>query len=132
MAAPTVTQRTLGETLTTVTRQITIATGGDTDLTATNVGDVSTFTVGGTFNRLGINKVSCALDGFSGVLNFDADTDVPAINLVGYASFDFSDFIHGIPNNAGAGVTGDVFLATNGVGTADSGSIIVEYVKYTA
>lgn len=61
---------------------------------------------------------------------FDATTDVLAWELpADYSdSLDFSEFI-GIPNNAGAGKTGDINFTTVGHSTGDSYSIVMKVKK---
>ena len=61
---------------------------------------------------------------------FDATTDVLAWELpADYSdSLDFSEFV-GIPNNAGAGKTGDINFTTVGHSSGDSYSIVMKVKK---
>lgn len=58
------------------------------------------------------------------VLSWDATTDVPITGLSGRGTMDFCYF-HGLTNNAGAGVTGDITLA----GTGANITVILELEK---
>lgn len=132
MAAPTVSLSTISDSKQTVTRKITIPTGGDADLTTTLVVDISAFTTGATGTECSIKRIDWSLDGFSADLLFDADTDVVAVTLAaGTGHMDFSNIgpNAGLPNNSGAGKTGDILLATHGIGTGDAGFILLTVTK---
>lgn len=131
MPAPTVTQRTISDSYETVTKTIHIATGGDTDLTTTLIVDISAFTTGRTGTECSIRRIDWSLSGFSATLLFDATTDVPACVLAeGTGHMDFSNLIAGgLSNNSGTGKTGDILLATSGVGSADTGFITITVNK---
>lgn len=66
--------------------------------------------------------------GMSVSILWDATTDVPALILAGFGCHDFTCF-SGIPNNAGAGKTGDIRFTTNGASADDTYSIVLELVK---
>ncbi len=98
--------------------------------------DVSAFndSVGAELTRVRIIKVEAAMSGsavpWSAQLLWDADTNVPIINIGG----DVSDFdrdytdIGGLPNNASTGINGDILWSTIGVGNNDEGHITL-YMK---
>lgn len=70
------------------------------------------------------------LSGFSARLKWDADTDTVAFNLLeGEGGLDFNQVSGPINNNAGAGKTGDLVLATSGLGSGDTGTIILTMRK---
>lgn len=131
MAAPTVTVRTLVDSKDIVQSMVHIATGGDTDLTVTNVLDISAMTTGQTVSDCSIIDVKWSLNGFSATLNFDASTDVPAIVLSGNGEFNLREVNNGngITNNSGSGKNGDILLATSGVGSTDNGWILITAKK---
>jgi len=63
------------------------------------------------------------------VLDWDATTPVPAVYLTGSDHLDFKGFA-GLQNNAGSGITGDVFLTTLGWASgSQSYTIILWCVK---
>lgn len=66
--------------------------------------------------------------GMSVSLLWDASTDVRFLVLAGYGTHDFAPF-GGIPNNAGAGKTGDILFTTNGATSGDTYSIVLELEK---
>lgn len=78
-----------------------------------------------------IMNVEGYLVGFSALLEFDATTDVPAINLPGDDQFCFEldRRYSGIPNNAGTGKTGDITMTTTGLGAGDIGWFVIEVKK---
>ena len=61
---------------------------------------------------------------------FDATADVLAWEIPPDYSdtVDFSDF-NGIPNNAGAGVTGDIAFTTVGAGVGDVYTVVLKVIK---
>lgn len=75
-----------------------------------------------------IKKVHYSVAGMVATLLWDADTDVPIMDLQGDGSFDAREF-GGLQNNAGTGVTGDINLTTTGHTSGDSYTIILEMEK---
>lgn len=75
-----------------------------------------------------ISKIHYCVQGMVATLLWDATTDVRVVDLAGDGWLDFSGF-GGLPNNAGAGVTGDILLTTTGASLNDSYSIILELKK---
>lgn len=64
-----------------------------------------------------IERIRGYFIGFSGLVEFDATADVAAVVLPTDDQFDYSFVewnINGLPNNGGAGVTGDILLTTTG------------------
>lgn len=80
----------------------------------------------GTFGDLKLSKLQWDLTGFAVTLEWDATADVPIWNISpGANELCFEEF-GGIPNDSGAGKTGDIVLSTTGFDTAgDNGSIII-------
>lgn len=80
------------------------------------------------FSTVRIDKVQSVLNGFSGELLFDADTDDFGVQLAnGETDHDFCKF-GGIADPKSTGFTGDVLLITHGVGSND-GYVVIEAVK---
>ena len=100
---------------------------GSGEETATLLIDMSAYNNSPTSLRL--DRVQAALTGFSVELLWDATTDVHATNI---PDFDVSqDFGHigGLNNNAGTGVTGDVNFSTVGLGSGDTGTMMLYFTK---
>lgn len=77
-----------------------------------------------------VRLVQAGTNGCSGTLKFDATTDVPFLSLGENMWTKYKgDGYAGIRNIAGAGKTGDIVLATQGLGTGNSCSIVVGIVK---
>lgn len=95
--------------------------------------DVSTLnpnSFGLACNGVKINKVWAQTLGMSVDILWDADTDLicetipqDVLYLMDYSSFG------GIPNNSGAGKTGDVRFSTVGASSGDRYTIILECIK---
>ena len=106
--------------------------GAAGELTDQLVVDVSLLLPAAT--KVSIEKVQWSLNGFDAILEWDATTDVQIFTLGASAStseLDFTSF-GGIPNNAGAGITGDILLTTVGfTATSDTGVIILTCRKNT-
>jgi hypothetical protein len=77
---------------------------------------------------LTIEKIHYSVAGMVARLLWDATTDVTIVDLQGDGCLNACDF-GGLPNNAGAGVTGDILLTTVGHTAGDSYSIILEMKK---
>ncbi len=96
--------------------------------------DVSTLSAdpvtGKACTSVEIEKIWYSTIGMGVQILFDATTDVLAWELpADYADcVDFSDFT-GIPNNAGAGKTGDVAFTTVGATLNDSYSVVMKVNK---
>ncbi len=105
--------------------KFTITGDGSGEETGVRVNDTSGDM--GTSNK--IMKIDSGFAGFSGTLLFDADTDVKAVTIPEAVNF-VQDYHYtgGIINNAGTGKTGDILLATAGLGSGDVGHILL-YVK---
>lgn len=82
----------------------------------------------GAPSRVAIDKVHYCVNGMVVTMLWDADTDVRIMELAGDGWFDFRTF-GGLPNNGGAGVTGDIMFTTTGASSGDSYSIVLEMTK---
>jgi len=96
---------------------------GESAVTKVDVSELS-----GAPSRVKIKRVIFNVQGMVARLLWDADTDVTALDLSGDGEMCFEK-IGGLPNNAGAGVTGDIKLTTIGHTSGDSYSIVLEMVK---
>tara|TARA_R110002126_G_scaffold92504_3_gene219514 strand:+ start:69 stop:479 length:411 start_codon:yes stop_codon:yes gene_type:complete len=95
--------------------------------------DVSTLAVnsfGLACNGVKINKIYGTTHGMEVRILWDATTDVFAWQIPQNSNYlmDFSSF-GGIPNNAGAGSTGDVLFTTADASSGDMYSIVLECLK---
>ena len=76
-----------------------------------------------------IRRVVANLSGFSARLLFDATTDVYAWQIPSdFPTDNHFQAIANIPNPLASGNTGDVVITTSGLGTGDSGTIVL-YVE---
>lgn len=75
-----------------------------------------------------IERVHYSIGGMTVSVLWDATTDVPALVLApGQSTFDFAKIQ--VPNNSGAGKTGDICFTTIGASAGDSYTIMLEMVK---
>jgi hypothetical protein len=75
-----------------------------------------------------IERVHYSIGGMTVSVLWDATTDVPALVLApGQSTFDFTKIQ--VPNNSGAGKTGDICFTTIGAAAGDSYTIMLEMVK---
>lgn len=76
-----------------------------------------------------LDRIHASINGMSVALLWDADADVPAVILApGMYTFDHGKRIQ-LPNNAGAGKTGNILFTTIGASAGDTYSIVLEMVK---
>jgi hypothetical protein len=78
--------------------------------------------------KVRIDRIHYSVAGMVVRLLWDADTDVTIVDLQGDGCLDATCF-GGLPNNGGAGVTGDIKLTTVGHSASDSYTIILEMSK---
>lgn len=77
-----------------------------------------------------LEKIYWSLTGFSATLKWDATTDTVAFECVeGTGGIDMSVIGGPIRNTAGDGKTGDLLLATTGLGNGDNGYIRIHAKK---
>jgi len=98
------------------------------ELSAQTLVDASALS--GSPSSIKVKKIQSSLTGFDAKLLWDATTDVPFANLPsGEMDDDWTD-VGGIQNNAGSGVTGDIFITTVGFSAAgDRGHITIHVQK---
>ena len=107
---------------------------GLVDTAETNVVkvDVSTLNPEGALACTGckLNKIWAYIHGCEVELQWAASTPLMIVNLPQNSSYhmDYSSF-GGIPNNSGAGKTGDITFTTRDVSAGDSYAIVLEVIK---
>lgn len=108
---------------------------GDGSGEETNLVLVDASTYSPAFTNNSIIGVHSTLSGFTADLLWDATANVPIINIPDY-EYNLNGpqigWFGGLPNNAGAGRTGDILLTTTGLGANDHGTIILEIKKKPA
>jgi hypothetical protein len=108
--------------------EVQIVGDGSGQETATSIIDVSGMSP--PANAVAIQKVYASLDGFSARLLWDATSDVDACILPeGESGIDFMAIGGPLLNTSGAGKTGDLLLATTGLGATGKGQIRIEGYK---
>lgn len=101
---------------------------GESAVTKVDVSALRPSSFGRPCDGVTIKCVYYTIGGMSVSVLWDADTDTPALILgPGQSTFDFSDFQ--IPNNSGAGSTGDILFTTNGADAGDTYTIVLEMIK---
>jgi hypothetical protein len=103
---------------------------GETGVIKIDVSTLSPNAFGLACNGVKLNKIYGTTHGFEVQILWDATTDVFAWQIPQNTNYlmDFSSF-GGIPNNAGAGKTGDVLFTTRDAGAGDMYSIVLECIK---
>jgi hypothetical protein len=100
------------------------------DLTDYVLIDASTYTP--AFTNCRFWSLHATLSGFTCHLKWDATTDTELVNVpdyeINFSPDEIGEF-GGIPNNAGAGRTGDILMTTVGLGAGDHGSLILHLIK---
>lgn len=102
----------------------TIVGDGSGDEAATVLFDASAYKTASTANKLW--EIEFSSVGASAILYWDATADVPLLSIPANHSekMCFGN-IGGIINNAGAGITGDVLITTDGLAANDHMTIIM-------
>jgi hypothetical protein len=102
---------------------------GETAVLKVDVSALNPSQFGKACDGVTLDRIHASINGMSVSLLWDADTDVPAVILApGMYTFDHGKRIQ-IPNNAGAGKTGDILFTTIGASAGDTYSIVLEMVK---
>ena len=103
---------------------------GETGVIKIDVSTLSPNAFGLACNGVKLNKIYGTTHGLEVQILWDATTDVFAWQIPQNTNYlmDFSSF-GGIPNNAGAGKTGDVLFTTRDAGAGDMYSIVLECIK---
>lgn len=120
--ANTVTITTILDGVRNLIKKIDIVGDGSGEETDTNIVDVSAHGC----TAVSILKEYHQLNGFSARLEWDATTDTVAFATIeGEGGIDFNQLSGPVNNNSGTGKTGDIFLTTVGLGSGDSGSLVL-------
>jgi hypothetical protein len=103
---------------------------GETAVVKVDVSALNPNSFGIACNGVKLNKIYATTHGMEVRILFDATTDVFAWMIPQNTNYlmDLSSF-GGIPNNAGAGVTGDVLFTTADASSGDMYTIVLECIK---
>jgi len=101
---------------------------GETAVLKVDVSALTSNASGKACDGVTIERVHYTIGGMAVSVLWDATTDVPTLVLAsGQSTLDFTKIQ--IPNNAGAGVTGDILFTTIGASSGDTYTIMLEMVK---
>ncbi len=103
---------------------------GETAVVKIDVSALNPSAAGNACNGVKINKIWAQTQGMSVDVLWDATSDLlcETIPENQFYLMDYSSF-GGLPNNAGAGVTGDVSFTTVGAAAGDRYTIVIEAIK---
>jgi hypothetical protein len=103
---------------------------GETAVVKVDVSTLSPNSFGLACNGVKINKIWMTVHGMEVRILWDATTDLLAWQATSNGPYlmDFSSF-GGIPNNSGAGKTGDIAFTTHDATAGDSYAIVLECLK---
>jgi len=103
---------------------------GEAAATKIDVSALNPSEAGNACNGVKIHKIWAQTQGMGVDIIWDATTDVlcETITEDTFYLMDYSSF-GGLPNNAGAGVTGDVAFTTVGASAGDRYTIVLECIK---
>ena len=121
--ANTITKRTIVDGDRNLVVHIHIDGDGSGEETDTVLIDASSYTP--AFTDCKLMKIDAALIGFSIELNWDATANVIATHIPDYEFHQDFRWFGGIPNDAGAGRTGDLLITTTGLGANDHGDFVL-------
>ena len=103
---------------------------GESNVVKVDVSALAKNSAGQSCTEVHIQRIYWATVGMSVKLDFDASTNVLAIGLPADSTGDeYYDSFTAIPNNAGAGKTGDILFSTTGHSSGDTYMIILELLK---
>lgn len=127
----TITTQTIVDGTRNLVVKVDILGDGSGEETGTVIIDASSFST--TSTDMSLCGFWSALNGFTARLEWDATANTPLLSVVDYdmeISCSDTKFYGGIPNNAGAGKTGDIVLNTTGLGNGDNGTMIFSLRKH--
>lgn len=103
---------------------------GETNVVKINVASLIPDSRGYACNGVKINKIWAQTDGMGVNILWDATTDVICETVPQNVMYTMSyNEFGGLPNNAGAGKTGNVLFSTVGASSGDRYTIILECIK---
>jgi len=103
--------------------------GGESGVVKVDVSALNTLN-GKACTSVNLEKIEAITKGMGVDILWDADTDVICLTIGEdqFQTHDFSKF-GGIPNNSGAGKTGDILFTTVGAASGDRYTIVLECLK---
>ena len=102
---------------------------GEAAVLKVDVSALSPSLAGKACDGVTLDRIHASINGMSVAVLWDATADVPAVILApGMYTFDHGKRVQ-LPNDAGAGKTGDVAFTTIGASAGDTYSIVLEMVK---
>jgi hypothetical protein len=103
---------------------------GESAVTKVDVSALSTNSAGDSCTEVSVARIWWQCVGMGVELLNDATTDtlIIALSPDSNGEHDYSSFT-GIPNNAGAGKTGDILFTTIGASSGDTYTVIMELIK---
>lgn len=101
---------------------------GETGVVKVDVSALAADSRGQACDGVSIERIHYSIGGMAVSILWDATADVPALVLApGQSTFDFCKIQ--LPNDAGAGKTGDILFTTIGATAGDTYTIVLEMVK---
>lgn len=101
---------------------------GETAVLKVDVSALQASSFGKVCDGVTLERIHASINGMSVSILWDANTDVPAfIAAPGMYTFDFCKLQ--LPNDGGAGKTGDVLFTTIGASAGDTYTIVLEMIK---
>jgi hypothetical protein len=101
---------------------------GETAVLKVDVSALSPSSFGKACDGVTLERIHASINGMSVSVLWDATADVPAV-ILAPGMYTFKHDKIQIPNNAGAGKTGDILFTTIGASAGDTYSIVLEMVK---
>ncbi len=121
MAAPILVVTTIYDSRDFIVIKVVIPTGGNLDVVASRILNLTTFTTDRTPTSLKIVGVAARLANCTAILYQDATVDVHLLSITDGMNASCEDFP--IPLTAAAGTTGDLLLSTHGIGLLGVGAV---------
>lgn len=104
---------------------------GETAVLKVDVSTLNPNSRGRACDGVTLERIHASINGMSVAVLWDATADVPAV-ILAPGMYTFKHDRIQIPNDAGAGKTGDVLFTTIGATSGDTYSIVLEMVKHYA
>lgn len=101
---------------------------GETAVLKVDVSALASSAAGKVCDGVTLERIHASINGMSVAVLWDATADVPAV-ILAPGMYTFKHDRIQLPNNAGAGKTGDIMFTTIGAGAGDTYSIVLEMVK---
>jgi len=101
---------------------------GESGVLKVDVSALNSSAFGKACDGVTLERIHASINGMSVSLLWDATADVPAV-ILAPGMYTFKHDRIQLPNNAGAGKTGDILFTTIGASSGDTYSIVLEMVK---